>query len=108
MILTLLILINSVRVHPLKESVVLDQKAQARSEILCQTQDWSHDGWLDSFKGSKYQYAGENLAKGFTSNLSEVQAWMASPTHRANILKSQYTMIGIGSDCGITVTLFQG
>lgn len=38
---------------------------------------------------------GENLAKGYNGSASVVDAWMKSPTHKANILSSQFTTIGI-------------
>ena len=38
---------------------------------------------------------GENLAKGYKTAESLVEAWMASPTHAANILDSSYTTCGI-------------
>lgn len=108
MILTLLVLINLVRIHPLVENPILDQRAQVRAEYLCAHNQWSHDGWLDSFKGIRYYYAGENLAKGFASTTPEFNAWMASPTHRANIVKPQYRFIGFGHACNIEVNLFEG
>jgi len=51
--------------------------------------------WLAQV-GYKYQYAGENLAVNFTDSSAVESAWMASPTHHANIVKPQYTQIGIG------------
>jgi uncharacterized protein YkwD len=42
-----------------------------------------------------YHFAGENLAINFTSVESEQEAWMASPTHRKNILDSNYQEIGV-------------
>lgn len=45
--------------------------------------------------GYSYSYAGENLAIGY-SNASELfTAWMNSPTHRDNILNSNFREIGI-------------
>lgn len=44
--------------------------------------------------GYRYIYAGENLAKSFNTSEEVVAAWMNSPTHRANILKSEYSEIG--------------
>lgn len=108
MILTLLVLMNMVRPHALIEDKVLDQRAQVRAEYLCAQQQWSHAGWLTSFKGIKYTYAGENLAKDFASTSQEFNAFMASPTHRANIVKPQYKHVGFGHACTIDVTLFQG
>ena len=46
--------------------------------------------------GYKYVYAGENLAINFSESGDVENAWMNSPTHRANILNSHYTDIGVG------------
>ncbi len=44
--------------------------------------------------GYDYSYAGENLARGFTTSVDAVNAWMKSPTHRANILSPLYKDVG--------------
>ena len=44
--------------------------------------------------GYKYLYAGENLAKNFSDSDGVVQAWMESPSHRENLMRSQYDEIG--------------
>ena len=62
---------------------------------------WAHnspDGktpW-EFFKeaGYSYVYAGENLARGFNTSFDVTNAWMASPTHRANMLSSNYSDVG--------------
>lgn len=46
--------------------------------------------------GYRYRYAGENLARDFSSASAAVDAWMNSPTHRENILNPKYKEIGIG------------
>ena len=46
--------------------------------------------------GVSYTSAGENIAKGYTSAEDVVAAWMASPSHRANLLASRYVTVGIG------------
>ena len=46
--------------------------------------------------GISYRTAGENIAKGYASPEAVVNAWMNSPGHRANILNSTYTHIGVG------------
>ena len=46
--------------------------------------------------GITFRSAGENIAKGQTSPQAVVNAWMSSSGHRANILNSSYTQIGIG------------
>ena len=46
--------------------------------------------------GISYKTAGENIAKGYSTPKAVVDAWMKSPGHRANILNSSYTHIGVG------------
>ena len=51
--------------------------------------------------GYNYKVTGENLALGdFKSEKDLVDAWMASPGHRANILNTDYTEIGIATGLG--------
>jgi hypothetical protein len=63
---------------------------------------WSHYGpdgttpWsfiLDA--GYRYEYAGENLAKNFLFSQGVIDGWMQSPSHRENILRPEYTDIGL-------------
>lgn len=46
--------------------------------------------------GITYKTAGENIAKGYATPAAVVDAWMNSPGHRANILNSSFTHIGVG------------
>ena len=46
--------------------------------------------------GISYRTAGENIAMGQQSPQAVVDAWMNSEGHRANILNSSYTQIGMG------------
>ncbi len=46
--------------------------------------------------GIQYNSAGENIAMGQRSPEEVVQAWMNSAGHRANILNSSFTHIGVG------------
>ena len=46
--------------------------------------------------GITYKTAGENIAKGYATPKQVVDAWMNSPGHRANILNSSFTEIGVG------------
>jgi hypothetical protein len=69
---------------------------------------WAHvapDGttpW-DFIKKNGYNYssAGENLARDFNDSQSVVSAWMASKSHRENIVNLHYREIGIGVVNGI-------
>jgi uncharacterized protein YkwD len=51
--------------------------------------------WLDKV-GYSYSYAGENLAMDFSESADVETAWMNSPSHYANIVKPQYTRMGVG------------
>ena len=46
--------------------------------------------------GISYRSAGENIAKGQKTPAEVVNAWMNSSGHRANILNSSFTHIGVG------------
>ena len=46
--------------------------------------------------GISYRAAGENIAKGQSSPQAVMTAWMNSSGHRANILSSKFTKIGVG------------
>lgn len=87
----------------LRESDVLNRAAQAKADDMAARGYFSHQGpggeapwtWFEK-AGYRYVYAGENLAVKFTDSKRVVDAWMASPKHRANIVKSQYQEIGVG------------
>lgn len=55
--------------------------------------------WLGQV-GYAYSYAGENLAVNFSDSQTLQAAWMASPSHEANIVKPQYTQVGFGTADG--------
>ena len=46
--------------------------------------------------GITYKTAGENIARGQATPQAVVDAWMNSQGHRANILNSSFTHIGVG------------
>jgi len=50
--------------------------------------------WI-SKAGYSYQIAGENLAIDFTEAEDVVAAWMASPSHKENLLRPEYTETGL-------------
>ena len=101
---------------PLKLDPVLSQAAKNKGEDMLAKDYWAHvspDGvepwkfFLDA--GYKYRYAGENLARDFSNAASAVDAWMASPSHRENMLSPKYEEIGIavveGDLAGVDTTL---
>jgi hypothetical protein len=87
---------------PLVVNNALSQAAQSKGQHMMSNQYWAHvapDGtepwYFIRQSGYQYRLAGENLARDFDETTRMVNAWMASPTHRANILNSRYTEIGI-------------
>lgn len=89
-------------------NALLTSAAHAKANDMFEKQYWDHFGpngespW-DFIKaaGYNYVYAGENLGKGFTTSEGVHQAWMASPTHRDNILGANYRDIGIAIVSGV-------
>ncbi len=87
----------------LVDNPVLDQAALAKGTDMVNKGYWAHvspDG-IQPWKfftdfGYDYRYAGENLARDFSDPVSAVDAWMASPSHRENLLSARYKEIGIG------------
>lgn len=55
--------------------------------------------WFEK-NGYNYTYAGENLAINFITAEDQQKAWMNSPTHRKNILNSNYKEIGVAVAVG--------
>ena len=94
--------LNGLRINP-KLVAAAQAKANdmAKKGYFSHTTPEGHDSW-HWFKGVKYDYsyAGENLAVDFTESKDVQQAWMASPTHRGNILNENYTEIGIATAHG--------
>lgn len=107
----LLFLTNQERQNAGVGSLVLNNKlSQAASE---KAQDmftynyWAHNSptgktpWVFiKSSGYNYVYAGENLARGFTTTDDVIKAWMASPDHRANMLSSNYQDVGFAVKLG--------
>lgn len=55
------------------------------------TQPW----FFITESGYQYRYAGENLARDFSDTTSVVKAWIASPSHKENLLSNRYQDIGV-------------
>jgi uncharacterized YkwD family protein len=56
--------------------------------------------------GVTFSYAGENIAKGQPTPQEVMTAWMNSSGHRANILNTHYTTIGVAYYKGVWVQEF--
>ncbi len=80
-------------------------------QLSCLSTDWSSqmagtgnlhhrdlNGTIRSPGYRAYRTLGENVLRGPTGMIGQamVDAWMASPAHRANVLSASFTSIGIG------------
>ncbi len=92
---------------PLKRNTLLDEAARLKAEDMAKNSYFAHyspDGispwhWFDEVSYT-YAHAGENLAIHFKDSGAVVDAWMNSPSHRANIVNTNYTEIGVGTAKG--------
>ena len=89
----------------LSENAVLDEIASQRLDDMAAKQYFAHVSPSSSSAetvaqadGYDYIALGENLALGnFAGDTGVIAAWMASPEHRANILNTHYTEIGVAA-----------
>jgi len=105
----------------LKENTTLDNAAVLKAQDILEKDYFSHqspDGvapwyWF-KIAGYNYKIAGENLAIGFLDSRELNRAWLDSPSHRANLLNSNYKDVGIailkgdfqGNETTVVVQLF--
>lgn len=99
----------------------LSLAASLKAKYMLEKNYWAHnapDGTTPWFFFKKvnydYVYAGENLARGFSSSSDIVNAWMASQTHKDNVLSKNYQEVGfavldgklLGEDTTLVVEMF--
>ncbi len=88
-------------ISPLTLNGTLSVAAANKAADMFAKNYWAHNSpvgatpW-DFITGAGYHYtvAGENLAKNFSDSQGVVDAWMASSSHRENLLKSNYHDVG--------------
>jgi uncharacterized protein YkwD len=92
---------QSLGLQPLSENQKLDEAAQLKAENMVQDEYFNHVSpsgvtpWAWFLKaGYNYKYAGENLAIGFYDSQEVYDAWLNSPSHKANIVDPNYTEVG--------------
>lgn len=108
-------------VGTLSYNSLLTQAARMKGQDMLAKGYWAHiapDGtepWYFFTQANyKYKYAGENLARDFSNPTDAINAWMASPSHRENLLSGKYKDTGVavvegklaGVDTTIIVQLF--
>jgi uncharacterized protein YkwD len=101
----LLVTMNQVRVQhgvrPLRIDLRLERAARAKSRSMLRTGTFAHGDFqrrLSSYR-VRGPYYGENLAWGVGASATAsgiVQMWLASPSHRANLLRPSFQRVGLG------------
>ena len=89
------------------QNSLLTKAAQNKVQDMFANNYWAHTSqkgrtpWsFITNAGYRYLYAGENLARDFHNASSVVDAWMNSPSHRANLLDSNFKEIGVAVASG--------
>jgi len=92
---------QSLGLKPLAGNDKLNKAAMAKAQNMVQNQYFSHTSptgvspWFWFLQaGYNYKYAGENLAVGFYESEEVYEAWLNSPSHKANIVNPNYTEVG--------------
>jgi uncharacterized protein YkwD len=90
---------------PLKENSTLDRTARGHTRWMLHTGQFAHGDFAHRIFHShaRGHVFGENLAWGEGSAGSAeaiVQAWLASPEHRRNLLSPEFRRVGLGRICG--------
>ena len=100
-------LVNKIRqengLKSLSANWELSRVARYKSQDMVDNRYFAHNSpvygtpfqMIKSF-GISYRTAGENIAYGYKTPQAVVDGWMNSSGHRANILNSSYTQIGVG------------
>ncbi len=92
---------QQIGIKPLNLNEKLNHAAYLKAQDMYKKQYWAHnspDGvqpwkWVGDVSYN-YNEAGENLAKNFTTTNAVMTAWLNSPEHEANIIKSTYEDVG--------------
>jgi hypothetical protein len=93
---------------PLVRNATLDKAATLKGDDMSSYGYFSHNSptgvtpwhWFQE-AGYNFLYAGENLAINFIDATEVRDAWLASPTHRANLLDTRFKEIGMATISGI-------
>ena len=94
---------SKIGLKPLEMDWELSRVARMKSQDMAQKNYFSHTSPtygspFDMMKqfGISFRTAGENIASGQRTPKEVMESWMNSQGHRANILKPDYTHLGVG------------
>jgi len=89
--------------RPLASDPRLGRAAQERARAMASANHLSHSGWESAIhRHDDASTIGENVAFNYSSADAVVDAWMRSPSHRANMLGRAFHRIGVG--CTVDAT----
>jgi uncharacterized protein YkwD len=101
----LLVTMNQARaqhgVGPLRIDLRLERAARAKSRSMLRSGTFAHGDFQRRLTNYRVRgpYYGENLAWGIGASATAagiVQMWLASPSHRANLLRPSFQRVGLG------------
>ena len=104
--LSLLRVMNEVRaahgLAPLRLDPRLQRSARGHSLAMLQSGSFTHGSFAARIRGTgvRAPHVGENIAWGsgsYARARAIVNTWLASPMHRANLLRSGYWIVGVGA-----------
>lgn len=88
--------------QPLHADARLERAARGHSSYMLRTGTFAHGAFATRIRrvGVRSPRIGENLAwssGSLTAARSIVSMWLASPEHRANLLRPGYRLVGVGA-----------
>lgn len=98
---------EKVGLSDLKTNSSLTHAAELKAQDMLKNQYFAHISptgvtpwhWMEQ-SGYSYEVAGENLAIDFTQAEGVISAWLASPKHKENMLRPDYTETGVAVASG--------
>jgi uncharacterized protein YkwD len=102
----LLSAVNSTRaaygLRPVRYDATLERAARAHSADMLRNRYFAHGAFAQRMRrfGARGPFVGENLAWGagsYAAAQTVIREWLASPAHRANLLRPGFERIGIGT-----------
>lgn len=89
----------------LQVDAALQRAARSHSQSMLRTGRFDHGNWYARLRrhGARGRWLGENIAWGvgsYGTATAIVQMWLASPPHRATLLKRSFQRVGVGIAAG--------
>lgn len=84
-------------VTPLTAQACVDSFAQIQARKMADESRMYHQDLSPILSTCGLRMVGENVAEGFPDGPAVMTGWMNSPGHKANILKPEYRLLGVGA-----------